>query len=155
MEVLYCARSPKPILEREIGGDIRHVTLPELLSASDFLSVHAPLTPETRKIFDRAAFRSMKQSAVFVNCARGGLHDEGALYEALRDGEIFAAGLDVTDPEPISPTSPLLTLSNCLIVPHIGSATVESREAMALLAAENIVAALAGEPLPAEVPRPQ
>ena len=97
----------------------------------------------------------MKQSAIFVNCARGGLHDEVALYEALRDGEIFAAGLDVTDPEPISTTSPLLGLSNCLIVPHIGSATVESREAMALLAAENIIAALAGEPLPSEIPHPQ
>jgi glyoxylate reductase len=118
-----------------------------LLAESDFVSVHAPLTAETHHLFDAGAFRRMKPSAVFVNTARGPIHDQRALYAALATGEIAAAGLDVTDPEPMAPDDPLLTLANCIILPHIGSATRTSRDAMAKIAAENLIAGVQGRPL--------
>jgi glyoxylate reductase len=114
-----------------------------LIAESDVISVHAPLTPETRHLFDADVFRRMKPSAVLVNTARGPLVDEAALAEALRQGEIFAAGLDVFEREP-EVEAALLELDNVTLVPHLGSATVETRTAMGLFAVENLLAGLDG-----------
>jgi len=124
------------------------VALETLLRESDFVSLHVPLTPQTRRLINRETLALMKPTAVLVNTARGPVVDPDALYEALRDRRIFAAALDVTDPEPIPMDSPLLTLDNCLIVPHIASASVATRDKMARMAAENLLAGLAGERLP-------
>ena len=145
MKVLYGSRSPHPELCKDF--DATHVDFDTLLKDADYISLHAPLTPETYKVFGAEAFARMKSTAVFINTARGGLCDENALAAALSSGQIFAAGLDVTDPEPIVRDSPLLGLPNCLIVPHIGSATIESRSAMSTIAAENIIRGIRGEPL--------
>ena len=102
--------------------------------------MHVDLNPSTKGMFGAAQFKKMKQTAVFVNTARGPLVDQAALAEALRTGTIFAAGLDVTDPEPLPPDHELYKLPNCVIVPHIASATVETRNAMARLCAENLLA---------------
>lgn len=144
MTILYTARAPRPELERELGA--RQVAFDELLAHSDFISIHLPLTPETRHRYDAAALRRMRPTAYLVNTARGPLVDSAALDTALREGWIAGAALDVTDPEPLPATSPLLTLPNCLVVPHIGSASVATRTRMASLAAENVVAVLEGRP---------
>jgi glyoxylate reductase len=149
MNVLYSGRNRSEEAERELAAE--RVSFDDLLARSDFISAHCSLTPETRHLFDAAAFRKMKRSAVFVNTARGPVHDQYDLYEALKSGEIFAAGLDVTDPEPMAADDPLLGLPNCVITPHIASATVETRDAMAVIAAENLLAGLAGRPLLHEV----
>lgn len=120
-------------------------TLDDLLRESDFVSLHVPLNDQTQHLIGGRELALMKPTAVLVNTARGGVIDPAALYAALRDGQIFAAALDVTAPEPIPMDDPLLTLDNCLIVPHIGSATVQTRSAMAVLAAKNLLAALRGE----------
>jgi glyoxylate reductase len=146
MKVLYTARSPKPDADRELGA--RHVDLPTLLAESDFVSVHADLNPTTKGMFGAKEFAAMKPSAVFVNTARGPHVDQVALANALRAGTIFAAGLDVTDPEPLPPDHELYSLPNCVIAPHIASATVETRDAMATLCAKNLLAGLRGERLP-------
>ena len=124
------------------------VSMQELLKTSDFVSLHAPLTPETRGIIDRAAFSMMKPSAILINAARGPLVDTSALCDALTNHKISAAALDVTDPEPLPPTHRLFSLPNCLIVPHIGSATQQTRRKMAELACENLLAGLNGQRLP-------
>ena len=124
------------------------VPLDELLRRSDFVSLHVNLTPETRHLIDTESLRKMKSSAVLVNTSRGPVVDGRALFEALRDGVIFAAGLDVTDPEPLPADDPLLTLENCLVVPHIASASRATRGKMAEMAAANLLAGLRGEPLP-------
>jgi glyoxylate reductase len=149
MQVIYTGRSRNETAERELQA--QHVAFDELLARSDFVSAHCALTDETKHLFDAAAFRKMKQTAVFVNTARGPVHVQQDLYEALRDGHIFAAGLDVTDPEPLAADDPLLELPNCVITPHIASATVETRDAMASIAAANLLAGLSGRPLPHEV----
>jgi glyoxylate reductase len=146
MKVLYTARGPKADADRELGA--RRVELDELLAESDFVSVHADLNPTTRGLFGAAHFAKMKPSAVFVNTARGPLVDQVALAQALRGGTIFAAGLDVTDPEPLPPSHELYALPNCLIVPHVASATVETRGAMARKCASNLLAGVKGDPLP-------
>ncbi len=146
MRVLYTARQPKPQLEQELGA--RQVELDELLRSSDFVSLHVPLTDQTRHLIDAAALSSMKPSAVLVNTARGEVIDQAALVEALSSRKLFAAGLDVCTPEPLPPNDPLLQLDNCLILPHIGSATIQARDAMAVRAARNILAGVRGEPLP-------
>ena len=115
MKVLYGSRSPHPELCKDF--DATHVDFDTLLKDADYISLHAPLTPETYKVFGAEAFARMKSTAVFINTARGGLCDENALAAALSSGQIFAAGLDVTDPEPIVRDSPLRGLPNCLIVP--------------------------------------
>ncbi len=107
------------------------VSFNDLLAQSDVVSVHTALTPETRGRFNKDAFSRMKSSAIFINTARGGIHNETDLTEALRNGSLWGAGLDVTNPEPMLPQNPLLDLPNVTIFPHIGSATLETRKAMA------------------------
>jgi len=119
-----------------------------LVQESDFLTLHVPLTPLTAHMIDGAVLRSMKPTAMLINTARGGLIDTEALYDALTAYTIRAAALDVTDPEPLPPNHPLLSLSNCLVVPHIGSATVATRTKMATMAVENLSAGLRGIPMP-------
>jgi len=118
-----------------------------LLEESDFISLHTPLTPDTHHLIDAKALSRMKRNAVLVNTSRGPVVDMDALYEALRDKLIFAAGLDVTDPEPLPSTHPLLTLDNLVIAPHIASASITARSNMAFLAAKNLIAGLKGERL--------
>ncbi|MDB5310093.1 MAG: D-glycerate dehydrogenase [Gemmataceae bacterium] len=146
MKVLYTARTPKPDADRKLGA--QHVELNTLLAESDFVSVHADLNQTTKGLFGAEQFRRMKPSAVFVNTSRGPLVDQPALAAALRAGTIFAAGLDVTEPEPLPADHELFTLPNCVIAPHVASATVGTRDAMARLCAENLLAGLRGDPLP-------
>jgi glyoxylate reductase len=110
--------------------------------------MHVPLTPLTRHMIDAAALAAMKPTAVLVNTARGPVVDQAALAHALRDGRLAAAGLDVTDPEPLPPDDPLLQAPNLIVLPHIGSATHSARERMADMAVDNLLAGLAGEPMP-------
>lgn len=132
--------------ERELGAEFR--PLDDLLRESDFVTLHVALTDETRHLMDARAFSLMKSTAVLVNAARGPVVDTDALVAALRDGTIFAAGLDVTDPEPLPADHPLVSLPNCTVVPHTASGTVQTRDAMATLAARNLLAVLAGETPP-------
>jgi phosphoglycerate dehydrogenase-like enzyme len=145
MRVLYFDPSD-PTAGAALGASA--VDLETLLRESDFVSLHVPLTPQTRHLINRETLALMKPSAVLVNTARGPVVDPAALYEALAARRIFAAALDVTDPEPIPLDSPLLTLENCLVVPHIASASVATRSKMALMAAQNLIAGLRGERLP-------
>lgn len=149
MRVLYHDQRPNEQAEQELGAE--RVGFDELLARSDFVSVHADLNDSTRGMFNLDAFRKMKRTAVFVNTARGPHVVERDLEQALREGLIFAAGLDVTDPEPPAIENPLLRLPNCVVVPHIASATVSSRNGMAEICADNLLAGVAGEPLRAWV----
>jgi glyoxylate reductase len=142
MRVVYHSRTRKSGLERKYRMEFHE--LDDLLRKSDVVSLHAPLTAETRHLIDERALRLMKRTAVLVNTARGPLVDQKALHAALVAGEIAAAALDVTDPEPIDPSDLLLTLPNVIITPHIASASVATRSRMAMLAAENLVEALNG-----------
>lgn len=143
--ILYSGRQR----QQEEPGGASLVSLEELLSTSDHVIITAPLSDQTHHLIDRAALRLMKPTATLVNVARGGLVDHLALAEALRSEVIAAAALDVTEPEPISAGHPLLELPNCLIVPHIGSATRRTRQAMADLATDNLLAGVAGRRMPA------
>jgi phosphoglycerate dehydrogenase-like enzyme len=127
------------------------VDLDELLARADFVTLHVNLTPDTRGMLSTAAFARMKPTAIVVNTSRGPVVDQAALFEALRDGVIAAAALDVTDPEPMAPDDPLLSLSNCLVVPHIASASRTTRGKMAAMAAANLLAGVRGERLPTPV----
>ena len=118
--------------------------LEELFAASDFISLHLPLTEKTRHMIGHNAFAQMKKNAVLINTARGPIIDSDALYDALKSGRIASAALDVTDPEPLPKHHRLLTLSNCLVVPHIGSATAATRVRMAELAVTNLIAGSEG-----------
>jgi len=129
----------------------QYVPLEDLLARSDFISLHVNLTPETRHLIDAAALRRMKPTAILVNTSRGPVVDGAALASALRDGVIGGAALDVTDPEPIPMDDPLVGLDNCLIVPHIASASRATRSKMAQMAAANLLAGLRGERLPTPV----
>jgi glyoxylate reductase len=124
------------------------VDLDTLLRESDFVSIHVPLTPQTKHLVNAGFLSKMKPNAVLVNTSRGGVLDQAALYGALKANKIFAAALDVTDPEPLPMDSPLLELENCIIVPHLGSASKKTRDMMSFLAAQNLVAGLKGERLP-------
>lgn len=146
MKVLYTARSPKPDADERLKAE--RVELDELLARSDFVSVHADLNPTTKGMFGAEQFARMKRTAVFVNTARGPHVDQSALAYALRTGVIFAAGLDVTDPEPLPPSHELFSLPNCVIAPHVASATTDTRNAMARLCAANLLAGVRGERLP-------
>ena len=147
MRVRYNSRNRHPEAEAALG--VGHRTLQALLEEADHVLVACPLTAETHHLIGMDAFRRMKPTATLTNIARGAIVDPRALEWALRTGEIAAAALDVTDPEPIPPDDPLLTLTNCVIVPHLGSATVATRIAMADLATENLIAGLRGDPMPA------
>jgi glyoxylate reductase len=149
MRVLYSNRGRNQAAEENFGC-IR-VDLPTLLCESDFVLVLTPLTSETRGMLSTAQFQQMKRTACLINAARGPIVDQQALYLALRDGVIAGAALDVTDPEPLPKSDPLLTLDNCFIVPHIGSASIATRTRMATLAAENIAAFLSGRRPPTPV----
>ncbi|MFP4137630.1 MAG: 2-hydroxyacid dehydrogenase [Halomonas sp.] len=143
MRVLYSNASPKPELERELGAQRRE--LEALLAESDFVCVTVPLTAETEHLIGEREFALMKPSAIFVNIARGKVVHEAALIEALEMGRIHAAGLDVFEQEPLSPESPLPHMANVVALPHIGSATHETRTAMAQRAVDNLLLALSGE----------
>lgn len=145
MRILYVDKFRNQAAEQDF--DAQQVEWNALLAESDFVSVHVDLNSETEGMFDRDAFAQMKPTAVFVNSARGPIHNQGDLYDALVQGEIFAAGLDVTNPEPLDLDDPLLKLSNCVIAPHIASGTVSSRNGMAEIAADNLLAGVRGEPL--------
>jgi glyoxylate reductase len=149
MPVLYYDVHRNEKAEDELGA--LKVDLDTLLRESDFLSVHTDLNETTRGLFNAARFRQMKRTAVFVNTARGPVVVEKDLVAALNDGVIFAAGLDVTDPEPPPPDSPLWTTPNLIVAPHVASATVGTRDAMAEICAANLLAGLRGERLPAWV----
>lgn len=137
-------------VSKEVGEELgaEKVVLEDLLSESDFVSLHVPLTEETKHLIGARELKMMKDSAVLINTSRGPVVDSYALYGALTGGEICGAALDVTDPEPISEKDPLLSLSNCLIVPHIASSSVVTRSKMAIMAAENLKAGLSGERIP-------
>jgi glyoxylate reductase len=124
------------------------VDLNTLLRESDFVSIHVPLTEKTRHLVNADFLSKMKSNSILVNTSRGGVVDQIALYDVLKAKRIFAAALDVTDPEPLPTDNPLLELANCLIVPHLGSASQHTRDMMSLLAAENLIAGLKGERLP-------
>lgn len=149
MRVLYTNRGRNIEAEEQFG--CTRVDLPALLHESDFVVVLTPLNAETRGLISTPQFQQMKQTACLINAARGPIVDQHALYFALRDGLIAGAALDVTDPEPLPRSDPLLTLDNCLIVPHVGSASIATRTRMATLAAENIVAFLSGHRPPTPV----
>ncbi|MFN2484082.1 MAG: 2-hydroxyacid dehydrogenase [Candidatus Limnocylindria bacterium] len=148
MRVLYQDVERATAEDEARHGGARFVELDELLEESDFVTLHVTLTNETRHMIDAAALRRMKPTAVLVNTSRGPVVDQAALHDALRDGEIFAAALDVTDPEPMRADDPLLGLENCLVVPHIASASRATRARMAEMAADNLIAGLRGERLP-------
>ena len=142
MEIQYVNRSPREEAERELGA--RRVAFEELLARSDFISIHCPLSDETRGLFNESTLRSMKKTACLINTSRGPVVDQRALYRACSEGWIAGAGLDVFDIEPVPLDEPLLTLKNVTTIPHLGSATVRTRESMARLAVENLLAALEG-----------
>ena len=151
MPVIYHNRKPNVKAEKIL--DTKYVSFNELLVQSDVLSVHANLSDETRGIFNSSSFSKMKKSAIFINTARGGLHNEHDLIAALQNEDIWGAGLDVTNPEPMAPDNPLLTIRNVCVLPHIGSATVETRAKMAIAAANNIIALMEGKPMPQVIDR--
>jgi glyoxylate reductase len=149
MRILYHDVYRNEPAEKDLGAT--QVDLDTLLRESDFVSVHTDLNEKTRGMFNEQTFKKMKRTAVFVNTARGPIMDQKALSAALTSGTIFAAGLDVTDPEPPSPDDPLLRLPNVIVAPHIASATVGTRNAMAEICANNLIAGLTGQKLPAWV----
>lgn len=145
MKVIYHNRNRNSDAEKEINA--RYVSFDTLLAESDVLSIHSGLSEQTKELFDRRAFEQMKASAIFINAARGGIHNEADLITALQNKVIWGAGLDVTNPEPMQPKNPLLQMENVAVLPHIGSATVEARNEMSRLAALNIIQFCRGEPL--------
>ena len=144
--ILYNSPKPKPDVADPLGAEF--ADFPDLLRDSDFISIHAPLNAETRNLFNADTFKKMKRTAILINTSRGGTVDQDALYDALVNGEIAGAGLDVTTPEPLPTDHPLLQLPNCIILPHIASASYATRAKMARLAAENLVAGVKAQPLP-------
>jgi glyoxylate reductase len=149
MNVLYHDVFQNAKAETELGA--RRVDFDTILGESDFVSLHTDLNDQTRGMIGKDQFRKMKRTAILINTARGPLIDQKALAEALAAGTIFAAGLDVTDPEPPAPDDPLLKLANCIVAPHIASATVQTRNAMAEICADNLIAGVTGQRLQAWV----
>ncbi|MBK1897117.1 2-hydroxyacid dehydrogenase [Chryseobacterium paridis] len=146
MDIIYHNRSRNEEAERILNA--KYVSFDELIEQSDVLSIHANFIPEHKNLFNFSVFEKMKPNSIFINTARGGFHNQTDLYEALIGKKIWGAGLDVTNPEPILKDDPILGLSNVCIFPHIGSATIEARNGMAKLAAENIIAFSKGEKMP-------
>ena len=141
MKLLVTARHEKPVPE-----GARFVSLPELLAQSDFVSLHCPQTAENARMIDAGALAQMKDGAILLNTARGGLLDEQAVANALRSGKLLAAGMDVVSAEPIRADNPLLTAPNCFLTPHIAWAPLETRRRLQTISAENLRAFLAGKP---------
>ena len=146
MRVIYYNRNHNEYAEKELNAEL--VSFEELLKTSDIISVHTVLSEETIGKFDKSAFSRMKPSAIFINTARGAIHNEEDLIEALQAKTIWGAGLDVTNPEPMAPDNVLLTMPNVAVLPHIGTATLETRDAMATIAAQNVIAGLNGKRIP-------
>jgi glyoxylate reductase len=146
MKIVYHNRRRSP--EAEAALSAQYLSFDELLAQSDVISLHANLSVETRGLFNAEAFAKMRSGAIFINTARGAMHNEQDLIEALVSERIWGAGLDVTNPEPMSPDNPLLRMNRVCVLPHIGSATVQARDAMAVRAAENVIAGLKGERIP-------
>ena len=146
LNILYSDTQPNSEAESNLGAT--RLPLEELLQQSDFVSLHTPLTPQTRGLIDEQALKLMKPSAILINTARGPIVNTQALIQGLREGWIAAAALDVTDPEPLPPDHQLYNLPNCLVTPHIGSATWNTRRRMAERACENLLVGLKGEQLP-------
>ena len=145
MKVLYHSRTRKPEIAKEYG--LKYASFKRVLTESDFISIHVPLTPKTNRFIGEKQFKMMKSTAILVNLSRGPVVDTDALYKALKEGWIAGAGLDVFDPEPVPVDHPVLKLDNVVVLPHIGSASNRSRREMHLLAARNLVAGLNGERL--------
>jgi len=145
VELLYHNPHPSRFAAEETAT---LVDFDDLLVRSDFVTLHCPYTPDTHHLIDAEALTQMKSSAILTNTARGGVVDQDALLAALREGQIAAAGLDVTVPEPLPSNHPLLTLPNVVVLPHIGSASLSARQSMAAIAVDNLLAGLAGEKLP-------
>ena len=141
MKLLVTARHEKPVPE-----GARFVSLPELLAQSDVVSLHCPQTAENARMIDAGALAQMKDGAILLNTARGGLLDEQAVADALRSGKLLAAGMDVVSAEPIRADNPLLTAPNCFLTPHIAWAPLETRRRLQAISAENLRAFLAGKP---------
>ncbi|MDP9961759.1 2-hydroxyacid dehydrogenase [Chryseobacterium lathyri] len=146
MKIIYHNRNRNEEAEKKLNAT--YVSFEELVEQSDVLSIHANFTPEQKDLFNKSIFAKMKSNAIFINTARGGFQNEKDLYEALVSKQIWGAGLDVTNPEPMFKESPLLELSSVCVLPHIGSATIEARTGMAKMAAENIIAFSKGEKIP-------
>lgn len=146
MNIIYHNRSHNETAEKEL--DAKFVDFETLLSQSDVLSIHSNYSKENNQLFNAAAFSKMKKNSIFINTARGKFHNENDLFEALTNGTIWGAGLDVTNPEPMDQNNPLLELPNCCILPHIGSATYEARNAMAVCAVQNIIALVENKKMP-------
>lgn len=146
MRILYTGPREKPDVAAGVGAT--YVDFDTLLRESDIVSIHCPLTPETRHLFDARAFARMKPGAILINTARGGIVDHEALLEAVRSGHLGGAGLDVTEPEPLPADHPLMHQERVIVTPHIGSATVRTRTRMANMAVDNLLAGLRGERLP-------
>jgi glyoxylate reductase len=143
MTVLYYDEKRNPELESKLG--VKYTQMESIFSESDFVTLHVPLSEKTRNLVSEKQLNLMKKTAILVNTSRGPVVDETALYKALREGKIGGAGLDVFQKEPIEMSNPLLKLSNAVLLPHIGSASVETRTKMAVLAVENAIAALEGK----------
>jgi len=143
MPVIYHSNSPKPAVEARFNAQYR--SLNDLLQEADFICLTLPLTAQTEGLIGAEAFSRMRPESIFINIARGKVVDEAAMIQALQQGQIRAAGLDVFEREPLDANSPLLHMDNVVATPHIGSATFETREAMARCAVDNLLAALAGE----------
>lgn len=147
-KILYFNRSQRP--EGDEIGAVK-VDFQTILKESDFIICSIALVPETIELFNAAAFKQMKRTAIFINTSRGATVNQEALIQALQSHTIRAAGLDVTTPEPLPLNNALLSMNNCVVLPHIGSATIETRDKMGVLTAQNIISALNSEPMPAEM----
>lgn len=146
MNIIYHNRSHNENAEKEL--DAKLVDFETLLAESDVLSIHANFSAENNELFNKNTFAKMKRNAIFVNTARGKFHNENDLFDALTNNIIWGAGLDVTNPEPMQSDNPLLSLANCCVLPHIGSATYEARKGMAICAAQNIIALFENKKMP-------
>ncbi len=146
MTILYAGNHSNP--EADSAFQARYVPMEEVLAKSDFVSIHTPLNESTRHLISTRELRQMKPTAILVNTSRGPVVDQRALAEALKNGVIAGAGLDVFETEPLPLSDPLLTLKNVVLLPHIGSASIATRTRMAVIAARNLIAGLRGEPLP-------
>lgn len=146
LRTLYHSRNPNP--QAEAQYNLTYADLDTLLAQSDYISLHVPLTPQTRRLISAPQLRQMKPTAILINISRGPVVDTNALCQALSEGWIAAAALDVFDPEPIPPNHPILSLPNVTLTPHIGSASTQTRRAMCLMAAQNLISALNRQPLP-------